>query len=237
MANNSTTKSNGQQRSVQLSTAKLTAIQRWRQQPDLSYSDLRPATIPQMIAADSPTLWDIRAKTDHATAVGLLVLALIHTAKLVNVENNLNETQIGEIANDVLDDMGYLKMEEVKYILKNAIRTKKIFGRLDYNVVMEWFEEYDRERTEEAIRVSDRQAEIAQMEKPSADGISFEQYKEQLKQRAADGDTQAARWLASIERPAAKALSRDRRDKDRDDFRRFKAELLRHKHNDNNPRS
>lgn len=190
----------------------------------------------QMIAADSPTLWDIRSHTDHATVVGLLVLALIHTAKLVNVENNLNETQIGEIANDVLNDMGYLKMEEVKYILKNAVRTKKIFGRLDYNVVMEWFEEYDRERTEEAIRVSDRQAEIAQMEKPSEGGITFEQYKEQLKQRAANGDKEAAERLSEIDKPitiGGKAVSREQRERDKDEFRRFKAELIRHRHNEN----
>lgn len=223
------------QRNAQLSTAKQTAIQRWRQQPEQSYSDLRPTTIPQMIAADSPTLWDIKEQTDRATAVGLLVLALIHTAKLVNVENNLNEIQIGEIANDVLDDMGYLKMEEVKYILKTAVRTKKIFGRLDYNVVMEWFEDYDRMRTEEAIRVSDRQSEIEQAEKPSEGGISFEQYKEQLKQRAADGDKEASERLAEIDKPitiGGKAVSREERERDKDEFRRFKAELIRQRNND-----
>ena len=186
-----------------------------------------------MIVADSPTLWDIKAQTDRATVVCLLVLALIHTAKLVNVDNNLNEAQIGEIANDVLDDMGYLKMEEVKHILKNTIRTKKIFGRLDYNVVMGWFEEYSAERINKCMAISDREAADAQAEKPSEGGISFEQYKEQLKQRAASGDKEAAERLADIDKPiriGGKAVSREERE--RDEFRRFKAELIRQRHND-----
>lgn len=190
-------------------------------------------TIPQMLQADSPTLWDIRANTDHATAVGLIVLALIHTAKLVNVENNLNEEQIGEIANDVLADMGYLKMEEVKHILKTAVRTKKIFGRLDYNVVMEWFEEYDRQRTDEASRLSDRLAEASQGAQPSDDGMTFEQYKEHLRQLADSGDAEAADKLAEVCKPIRignVSVSRENREQTDDEFRRFKAELLRQKY-------
>ena len=141
-----------QQRNVQLSESKLTAIQTWKVQPKQSYAEIRLSTPRAMIKADTPNLWEIRNHTDHPTAIGIIVLALLYTARLVNVESNLNEDQIGEIANDVLNDYGYLKVEEVKYILKTAVRTKKIFGRLDYNVVMEWFEEYDSKRTEEATK-------------------------------------------------------------------------------------
>lgn len=187
----------------------------------------------QMIVADSPTLWDIKAHTDHATAVGLLVLALIHTAKLVNVENNLNETQIGEIANDVLNDMGYIKMEEVKYILKNAVRTKKIFGRLDYNVVMGWFEEYDAVRTEHCIDISD-QEETSEANRIAADpeSVSFDDYAARLRVRAGNGDETAKNLLADIENPPEpkmKLLTAEEKHRKELDFFKWKQEYLKSK--------
>ena len=150
-----------------------------------------------MIKADTPNLWEIRNHTDHPTAIGIIVLALLYTARLVNVESNLNEDQIGEIANDVLNDYGYLKVEEVKYILKTAVRTKKIFGRLDYNVVMEWFEEYDSKRTEEAMSLSDSIA--SHEEPPSPEAMSWAQYQAKLKEQAESGDEAAQAKIKEIE--------------------------------------
>lgn len=232
MENNSIIKS-GNQPTVPLTPAKQTAIQRWTQQPMQYYRELPISTMSDMIQSDSPTLWDIRNHTDNATAIGLLVKALIYTARLVNVENNLTEDQIGEIANDVLNEMGYLKMEEVKHILKTAVRTKKIYARLDYNVVMGWFEQYDSERTEEAIRISDRKAQIAQMEQPSEDGITFEQYAELLRQRADSGDKSAQERLKQIEAPSdigIHCVSREQRKQRDDEFKTFYSKYIIDKH-------
>lgn len=197
MENNSITKSDRQPRNAPLTAAKQTAIQHWKLQPEQSYVAIRPSTPRTMIEADTPNLWEIRNYTDHATAIGIIVIALIHTARLVNVENNLNETQIGEIANDVLEEYGYFKVEELKHVLKTAIRTKKIFGRLDYNVVMSWLEEYDRERTEEAMSISDCKA--AHEGPPAPDVISWDEYVGQLRQFADSGDKEAQARLAEIE--------------------------------------
>lgn len=153
-----------------------------------------------MIAAETPNLWEIRSKTDHATAIGIIVIALIHTARLVNVDANLNETQIGEIANDVLEEYGYLKVEEVKYVLKTAVKTQKIYGRLDYNIVMNWFKEYDVERTTLCADISDneskQQREIES--RPGEGAMTYQQYVDKLKKEAENGSEDAKRRLALI---------------------------------------
>lgn len=91
-----------------------------------------------MIEAETPTLWDIRQRLGHPAAVAILVNAFIHAAKLVNLDKNLTVEQIGEAANDILESHGYLKVEEIKYLLKHALRTQNVYGRLDYNVLMNW---------------------------------------------------------------------------------------------------
>lgn len=154
-----------------------------------------------MITADTPNLWEIRNETSHAVAVAVIVKALIHLARLVNikVEDNLNDVQIGEIANDVIEEYGYLKVEEVKYIFKQALRSKQIYGRLDYNVVMSWIEEYDTQRTEACIDISD-QNETQQANEPpdqSEQAISLDEYISQLEVLADNGDMDAQKRLGT----------------------------------------
>lgn len=156
-----------------------------------------------MIKADSPNLWEIRNRTDHATVVAILVTAMIHLSRLVNLpkECNLNRDQIGEIANDVVEEYGYLKPEEVKYIFKQAIRENKIFGRLDYAVVMKWIDDYDKSRLEYSIRISDQQeTQQANQALTTPESMSFEEYVILVKQRAENGDMDAIECLANIEK-------------------------------------
>lgn len=177
-----------------------------------------------MIEAETPTLWDIRRQLGHPAAVAILVNAFIHAAKLVNLDKNLTVEQIGEAANDTLESHGYLKVEEVKYLLKRALRTQNIYGRLDYNVLMSWVEQYDSERTEEAMRVSEQQESQA-LNTPSdnPDAVDFPMYVDSLRQRAKT-EAQAAEILDSIENPTPQRtapLSAEKRHEKDNAFRRF----------------
>lgn len=150
-----------------------------------------------MIEADTPTLWELRREIGHAATIAILVKAFIHAAKLVNLDKNLTTEQIGEAANDILEAHGYLKVEEIKYLLKRALRTQNIYGRLDYNVLMNWVEQYDAERTEEAMRISDQVSSQMQNAEPTPDAVSFDAYLAGLRERA-KSDHNAALLLESV---------------------------------------
>lgn len=150
-----------------------------------------------MIEAETPSLWDIRRQLGHPAAVAILVNAFIHAAKLVNLDKNLTVEQIGEAANDILEARGYLKVEEVKYLLKRALRTQNVYGRLDYNVLMNWVEQYDAERTEEAMRISEQTSAQMQNAAPAPNAVSFDAYLAGLRERA-KSDHNAALLLESV---------------------------------------
>lgn len=160
-----------------------------------------------MVEADTPTLWELRRELGHAATIAILVKAFIHAAKLVNLDKNLTTEQIGEAANDILESYGQLKVEEIKYLLKRALRTQNIYGRLDYNVLMNWVAQYDAERTEEAIRVSDQRASQELNEPKECPGaVSYQTYLDKLRERAKT-DHKAAEILDGIENPPPQKLT------------------------------
>jgi len=169
-----------------------------------------------MIKADTPNLWEIRNHTDHATAVAIVVKALIHLSRLVNLPegNNLDvRFQMGEIANDVVEEYGYLKPEEIKYIFKSSIRENKIFGRLDYAVVMRWIEDYSTLRTGYCIDISNQEeAQASNQRRISPNAISWESYVGHLWDLAMYADPYAVECLSEMldaARPGPKAMSED----------------------------
>lgn len=153
-----------------------------------------------MIKADTPNLWQLRKLMGEVKTKAVVVYALVWLSELVNVERNLTEAQVGEIANDVIEEYGNLKVEEVKYILKSAVRENKIFGRLDYAVVMKWFEDYAAMRVGHCIDISDQEGtQEANQSTETPGAISFEDYAASLRERADGGDKEAQARLGEIE--------------------------------------
>lgn len=175
-----------------------------------------------MIETPTPTLWEIRLALGHEAAVAIIVNALIHAARLVSLEHNITIEQIGEAANDILASFGYFKVEEVKYLLKRALRSQNLYGRFDYNVIMNWVEAYDAERTDEAMRLSDQQETRLENEsRPHPEAMDFTTYVEKLRQKA-PSDPEAAAMLAQIEnpdKPRLTLLSREERLRREHDFK------------------
>ena len=197
---------------------------------------MTPAPIPAMIKADTPNLWTIRNNLGRVKAIAILVNALVQTARLINVENNLTEAQIGELANDILDEYGFLKPVEVKAVLKRGLRSK-IFGRLDYNIIIEWFDDYICERTSIAMDISDQEETQAQ-NKPVTDvaAVGWEEYLLILKERAKSGEKAAQDILAQVSdgnKPMAELGQRfDARKKEKEmEFQQWKAKYTKQKQN------
>lgn len=212
-----------------LSRSMQTAIQNWREQPTQYYSMLSTATPRKMIEADTPTLWDLCRELGRAATIAILVKAFIHTARLVNLDKNLTQEQIGEAANDILESHGQLKVEEVKFLLKRALRTQNVYGRLDYNVLMNWVEQYDAERTEEAMRISDqRESQAINTPTECPDAVSFDAYISDLRERAKT-DEEAAALLKEIEIPSPTRLTltmSKNREQDEHDFKLYRFKYL-----------
>lgn len=177
-----------------------------------------------MIEADTPTLWEIQSQLGKLPTLAILAKAFLHAAKLVNLEKNLTKEQMAEVANDILADYGYLKVEEIKYLLKRALRTQNVYGRLDYNVLMNWVEEYVAERIEEAVSISE-QEDLQRQNKKNDDpeAITFEQYVADLEQRAGS-DSEAAGLLAKAKEfqdRRSEYLTREERAKKERDFKEW----------------
>lgn len=152
-----------------------------------------------MIEADTPSLWELRGQLGEPAAIAILIKAFIHTARLASInEKNLSDIQMGEAAKDIIECHGQLKVEEIKYLLKRGIRTEKLYGRFDYNVIMNWVEAYSEERLEEAIRSSEQhESEQINNVTPSAGAVTYQQWVEQLRGRAPT-DKSAAEMLKMI---------------------------------------
>lgn len=92
-----------------------------------------------------------------------------------------------------------LKPEEVKFVLYRGVEREKLFDRLDPNIVLGWFADYDAERTEEAMRQSDQEALQRQNEhKPSEGAVSFEAYVDSLWNLAYYADPEAVEKLSQM---------------------------------------
>ena len=77
---------------------------------------------------------------------------------------------------------------------------EKLFDRLDPNIVLGWFADYDAERTEESMRLSDqKEAEARAKIKPDDNAISFVEYRKTLEERAASGDSEAVGLIEAVE--------------------------------------
>lgn len=195
MENNIITKYNG------MPPARAAVLLALETQPQQYFNSLATSTPISMIKADSPCLWEIRRLMGEVKTKAMVIYALVWLSDLVNVERNLTEVQIGEIANDVIEEYGYLKPEEVKYILKQSVRENKIFGRLDYAVVMKWFEEYDKKRTEHCIDISNQEeTQRANQATANPEAVSFDEFVAWLRQKAEDGDEDAKDQLADIDK-------------------------------------
>lgn len=80
----------------------------------------------------------------------MLILMVAKTARKFNITKNFEPTQIEEAVQSVFEEYYYLKLSEVYFVLKQGVMGKygKIYDRFDEQVLMEWFEKYDRERLE-----------------------------------------------------------------------------------------
>lgn len=163
--------------------------------------------VSENIRSESPNLADIqRLIPKHGDVVvqTILIYALNELKDLVNVGKNLTNAQISYLANRIMSSYWMLKPEEVKFVLYRGVEREKLFDRLDPNIVLGWFAEYDTERTEEAMRLSDQEASERQhCVATSKDAISWGNYVSRLWNLAMYADAEAVEKLCNMHEMAA----------------------------------
>lgn len=160
-----------------------------------------------MVAAQTPTLAKIKNKASEVDARALLYIAICEVCDFFNVGKNMNDTQVAVTIDLILESFWHLRLEEIKYCFRRAMMREKLFDRLDGNIIIGWLREYDVERTEEAMRISE-QREMQQVNETSdcPEAVSFEDYVADLRNRALK-DEKAAQVLNEIDNPSPKRLN------------------------------
>ena len=164
--------------------------------------------ISTMVASQTPTIAKIKNKISEADIRALLTIAVGEVCNFFNVGKNMNDIQVAMTVDLIIDRFWYFKLEEIKYCFRRAMMREKLFDRLDGNIIIGWLSEYDSERTEEAMRLSD-QKETQELNEytPSPDAITFQEYVEQLTE-AAKTDEKAADRLAELQDIIAESSAR-----------------------------
>lgn len=161
-------------------------------------------TIEQGLRLKTPTIAQIqrlRPKTGSAIAHLLLVCAVNELAQFFNVGKTLDDTQLKFTANLIIERFPYFRLEEIKACFHRAMLREQLYDRLDGNIILRWLSQYDEERTQAAVDLSEQlDAErLKSASAPAPDAISFEQYTATLRESADNGDAQAAEQLAFID--------------------------------------
>ncbi len=86
------------------------------------------------------------ARIETARALGSL---LTFTAQLFNIGKNLNDVQVGLLANDMLERYWHWRFDEFAFVMKEAVggRYGTSYDRLDAPTVHGWCAIYDAERS------------------------------------------------------------------------------------------
>jgi hypothetical protein len=106
--------------------------------------------------------------------------------------------QIVMIVNDIIEKYYYFRLEDVALCFKKGrvdANYRKFYGRLDGSVFLEWFAKYDKER-ESVLQSHPSNNQTIPL---ISQGIPWEQYKEDLERRIAEGDEEAKKNLEAME--------------------------------------
>ena len=178
-----------------------------------------------MVKGNNPTVALLKRKTSLTSARALISLAICEVCDFFNVGKNMNDAQVAMTADLIIDTYWYLKLEEIKYCFRRAMRTEKLFDRLDGSIILGWLADYDRERTETAIQLSVAE-DIAQLRlpPPKVRTVSLGEYIDEVRLAASNGDSSAQAALAEAEKVQAMMKStvctKSQREKDKD-FKRW----------------
>jgi hypothetical protein len=194
--------------------------------PTQYYQDIQPRDVIATIKRPCATIADIKRELGIAGARAIIVIALIDVVKSLNISRNMNDVQVAKTADLIIREYWYYTIPEVKDCLQNAILNEQLYERLDVNIVMKWFKDYDIKRDEKIIGYREQEKSKLENEtkEPIIENGGFETYRQRVEAKAAEGDPQAIRDLENIQTVmASSSLSPEAQRRKEIEYRIFKA--------------
>jgi hypothetical protein len=111
---------------------------------------------------------------------------------------DMSVPQIEMIVNSIMSKYFYFRIEDVCLCFKKAREDssyRRFYGRVDGSVFLDWFAKYDKER-ESVLQSHPSNNQTIPL---ISQGIPWEQYKEDLERRIAEGDEEAKKNLEAME--------------------------------------
>lgn len=155
---------------------------------------LRPKSVDDVFASSEPALGMIAKELGENQARAVVVILLSEIVDFFNSSNTMNDSQVATTTDLIIEEYPYFKIDDLKLAFRNGMKGKygEIYNRLDGSVIMGWLKQYNRERCAKADIISYNEHKNRQKEES---GLFYDDYRNQLKLLASNGDKDAQEAL------------------------------------------
>lgn len=156
---------------------------------------MRPKSLDDVFNAPELSVSDIQREIGVMGIRAVLSILISDVVLFFNVGKTMDDNQTAITCDLIIEAYPYFKIEDFKLCFKNAMMLKygKLYDRIDGAVIIGWLKEYDRERIESAMVVSNNEVKL--IESNFSEGVLYQDYLSNLKQRAESGDENAKERL------------------------------------------
>lgn len=162
--------------------------------PEQYYKNLNPKTVEDVFLSFEPSIGIIIKECGEVKARAAVVYLLADALEFFNASDTMSDIQVAMTVDLIIEEYPYMKTDDIKLCFKNAMKMKygQLYNRIDGSIIMSWFREYNKERCAVADNQSwnDSKHHRAEESKPT-DGLFYEDYINEMKERAENGDESA----------------------------------------------
>lgn len=145
-----------------------------------------------------PDIGTITKYLGETKARAAVVYLLADALEFFNASETMSDTQVAMTVDLILEEYPYMKTDDIKLCFKNAMKMKygRLYNRIDGQIIMGWFREYNKERCSVADNQSwNEHKSLISLEANTEDGVFYEEYIGLLQKKADSGDENAKKTL------------------------------------------